>query len=164
VASSAVPPLEISIFTGIGDLPHFNPDLDVDGQHPGAVRTWRAAIAAADALLISTPEYAHGVPGALKNAFDWLVSGPEFPYLPVALLNTSPRSTIAQRSLMETLRTMTGDVIEPGIWTLPLMGRPLSAGQIVAEPDLAETIRGLLGAMDAAIRRARAESRRLVLR
>jgi len=68
------------------------------------VRVLRDAIIAADALIVSSPEYAHGVPGALKNALDWLVSGVEIYGKPIALLNPSPRSLYAHLQLAETLR------------------------------------------------------------
>jgi chromate reductase len=61
--------VEIVIWDGLADVPAYNEDLEVD---PGdAVEELRAAIAGADALLIATPEYNFGVPGALKNALDW---------------------------------------------------------------------------------------------
>src|SRR5439155_26208619 len=72
VALLAPPGLRITQFDGLGALPHFNPDLDTDPPSP-AVRVLRESIAAADGLLISSPEYAHGVPGVLKNVLDWLV-------------------------------------------------------------------------------------------
>src|ERR1700753_4281292 len=65
--------MEITIYDGLGDLPHFNPDID-DGDGPSAVRDLRQQLQAADGILICTPEYAFGVPGVLKNALDWLVS------------------------------------------------------------------------------------------
>ena len=78
----------IGLFDGIGGLPFFNSDLE--GEHlPQAVTGFRAAIGAADGLLISSPEYARGVPGALKNALDWLVGSFEFPHKCVALINSS---------------------------------------------------------------------------
>ncbi len=66
----AAPRLQIEIL-GIDDVPPYNQDLD-----PGGVSkpvTWlRQGVQAADAVLIATPEYSHGVPGVLKNALDWL--------------------------------------------------------------------------------------------
>ena len=69
----AKPPMEIVVFDGLADLPHFNPDLDGD-QPPKAVATLRKAIGQAQGLLISSPEYARGVTGVLKNALDWLAT------------------------------------------------------------------------------------------
>jgi len=70
--------MDVAIFESIRDLPHFNPDLDgpeLDPEdRPEGVLRLRRELAASDALLISTPEYAHGLPGSLKNALDWLVS------------------------------------------------------------------------------------------
>ncbi|HEX3070122.1 MAG TPA: NADPH-dependent FMN reductase [Thermoanaerobaculia bacterium] len=67
--------MEITIYEGLAGLPHFNPDDDEeDTTPPQPVAELRALLAAADGILISSPEYAHGVPGSLKNALDWLVS------------------------------------------------------------------------------------------
>ncbi len=54
----------------LADLPIFNADVEAEGD-PAPVSAFKEAIAAADALLIATPEYNHCVPGVLKNAIDW---------------------------------------------------------------------------------------------
>lgn len=104
--------MEIVPYAGLGDLPHFNPDLDGEGQAPPpGVAALRSLVSASDGVLISSPEYAHGVPGSLKNALDWLVSSPDFAGKPVLLLNASAAGgQFAQRSLAETLRTMSARV------------------------------------------------------
>src|SRR3546814_9004075 len=89
---------------------------------PAAVQHWRDAVAAADGLLICSPEYAHGVSGVMKNALDWLVSGPEFVGKPLALLNASTRAEYAPAQLAETLRTMSGIVVDAAMLSLPLLG------------------------------------------
>ncbi len=69
----------------VGLVPPFNPD---DGDHPGAiVEAFRSAIGAADAVVISSPEYAAAMPGALKNALDWVVGSGELYGKPVALIS-----------------------------------------------------------------------------
>ncbi len=68
--------VEIEIYRNMGALPHFNPDDDGENA-PAIVADLRARVGAADGLLICTPEYAHGLPGSLKNLLDWLVSGGE---------------------------------------------------------------------------------------
>lgn len=150
------------VYDGLGTLPHFNPDLDDEEHRPGPVREWKREIAAADALLISSPEYAHGVPGSLKNGLDWLVSGPEFPNIPVALLNASPRATHAQAALAETLRTMSGEIVEAASIAVPISGRPLTLGTALADPAIATPLRAAMTALADAIRRAREAGRRLV--
>lgn len=150
-ASRLAPPgVEVELFEGIGDLPHFNPDVDAAGA-PWSVLEWRRRVDSARGLLISSPEYARGVAGVMKNALDWLVSGPEFYEKPVAVLNASPRSTHADASLRLTLATMSGRVIEPASISLPLLGRNLDADGIVADPALSSAIRGALLALAAAV-------------
>jgi NAD(P)H-dependent FMN reductase len=109
------------------------------------VRDLRGRIAAADALLISSPEYAHGVPGALKNALDWMVSDAAMIGKPIALLNGSARSTFAHPQLAETLRTMSTALIAEASVTVPLDGRRLDAAGIAADPGLAALVRRALG-------------------
>jgi NAD(P)H-dependent FMN reductase len=87
-AMLAPPDMHLVPYGGLACLPHFNPDHDIDPA-PGPVLTLRREIGLADGLLIASPEYAHGVPGSLKNALDWLVSSLEFPDKPVALINAS---------------------------------------------------------------------------
>lgn len=95
-------------------LPHFSPDLDVEPL-PAPVVTLRAAVGEATALVIATPEYAHGMPGSLKNALDWLVSATEPIDKPVLLISASPAGAIhAHAQLTEVLRTMSMQVIDGG--------------------------------------------------
>ena len=95
VAASATETVEVSVYRGLAELPPFNPDLD--GESPAAaVAEFRSALEACDAVLISSPEYAHGVPAVLKNALDWIVGSGELIDKPVALINASPHATHAQ--------------------------------------------------------------------
>jgi chromate reductase len=63
--------VEVELFEGLGDIPPYDGDLDVENHEPIAVRHLRERIAVADALLFVTPEYNGSVPGVLKNAVDW---------------------------------------------------------------------------------------------
>jgi chromate reductase len=62
---------EVELWDGLKAVPPYDEDDDVDPA-PAAVARLRDAVAAADAVLISTPEYNHSIPGQLKNAIDWL--------------------------------------------------------------------------------------------
>jgi len=73
--------LALDMYDGLGQLPLFNPDDEVDPL-PASVQALRAAVGTSDALLIACPEYAHGIPGAFKNLLDWLVGSLEFPGKP----------------------------------------------------------------------------------
>ena len=137
--------VEVTLYGDLGDLPHFNPDLDGDVPPP-AVREFRAQVQAADGVLISSPEYAHGVPGVLKNALDWLVGSGEMVGKPVALINASPRATHAQAHLTETLTVMSASLVAEASLAVPLLGRTLDAAGIVADPEMSGALRGALAA------------------
>lgn len=85
-------------------LPLFNPDLEID--LPDVVAAFRAQVMAADAAVIASPEYAHGISGVLKNALDWLVGDTGFLNKPVLVLNAAPRAHHADDALKEILATM----------------------------------------------------------
>jgi NAD(P)H-dependent FMN reductase len=146
----AKPPMEIVLFDGLADLPHFNPDFDTENP-PEAVRALRQAIGDAQGLLICSPEYARGVADVMKNALDWLVSSFEFPGKPVAVVNASQRSIHADAALRLTLATMSARIIEDASVTLPLLGRNLDADGIVADAELSAQLRKALEAFAAAL-------------
>ena len=140
------------LYDGLGGLPHFNPDLDAEGSTPPEpVRDLRARVAAADAVLICSPEYAHGVAGSMKNALDWLVSDAEMVGKPVGVLNASARAGIAHAALAETLRTMSTALVPGASITVSIDGRRLDAAGIAADPTLASLLQGALDAMAAVI-------------
>lgn len=104
----------IEIYGGLAALPHFSPDLDVEPP-PAPVAELRAAVGRSDALIITTPEYAHGMPGSLKNALDWLVSAAEPIDKPVLLISASPSGAAhAHAQLSEVLRTMSMQLVDGG--------------------------------------------------
>ncbi|MCS3731205.1 NADPH-dependent FMN reductase [Bradyrhizobium betae] len=149
--------VEIVLFRGIEELPFFNPDLDGDDV-PAPVGALRGLVGSVDGILISSPEYARGVAGVLKNALDWLVGSHEFPDKPVALINTSPRATHALAALTLTLETMSARIARNACVTLPLLGRPWDENGIVADPALAEPLRAAMEDFAAFIRAAQAEA------
>lgn len=113
-AAGQVAPSEfiVDVFGGMAGLPHFNPDHDREGDIlPDRVLDFRERVERSNAMLISSPEYAHGIPGSLKNALDWLVSGPEMVGKPVALIQTTDRAIHAPAQLGEVLRTMSARVL-----------------------------------------------------
>lgn len=143
--------VEIAIYGGLAELPPFNPDI-TDDESPKAVRAFRAMLGRCDAVLISSPEYAHGVPGVLKNALDWIVGSGELADKPAAVLNASPRATHAWASLVETLTVMSAMVIPEASITVPLQGRAPDADGIAGDHHLARAVRGALGALAHAVR------------
>ena len=124
----------LSIYDGLGRLPIFNPD---DEQRPGAeVPRLTAMVVQADGLVIACPEYAHGVPGGLKNALDWLVSGEAAIGKPAMLVHASPRSRISRAALREILKTMSFDVLDGEEVEIALLGKkPEDVAAILARLD-----------------------------
>ena len=149
-AKLAPPGVTIEFYQRLGELPHFNPDFDNE-RLPEIVGEFRALIGAVDGILISSPEYARGVPGTLKNALDWLVGSFEFPNKPVALINASPRATHALASLTTTLETMSARIVAEACVTLPLLGTGIGASEIIANAELAEPLRQAMAAFVRAI-------------
>lgn len=143
VAANVAPAdVEIKLFQGLSGIPAFDPDLDINGSAPESVLAFREAVDRADGVLIASPEYAHGVSGVLKNALDWLVSCTlAFYGKPVALLNTSPRTSIAYDSLKEIIRTMAGAIVEEASLLVPLPNMTVTYDQILGHPLLSERIR-----------------------
>lgn len=142
--------IEVVLYERLGEIPPFNPDLDGDVPHP-AVADWRARLREADAVVISSPEYAHGVPGVLKNALDWVVGSGELVEKPMALFNPSPRSTYAQASLLETLTVMSARLVAEGAVTLNLATNRLDAAGLAADPEIAATLRDAVAALAGAV-------------
>ncbi|WP_426702674.1 NADPH-dependent FMN reductase [Rhodanobacter sp. Col0626] len=127
--------LELELHDGLGALPLFNPDNDVEPLPP-AVRALREAVGRADALLIACPEYAHGVPGVFKNLLDWLVGSLELPGKPVLLLNTAARGSYhAQEALDEILRTMSAQMLSTRPVTVALPGAGCTTAQVLASAE-----------------------------
>ncbi len=148
-ARLAPPPITVEPFTGLGVLPLFNPDHEP--APPAPVLALRHAVARADALLIASPEYAHGVSGTIKNTLDWLVSFEPFVHKPVAVWNASPRAHHADDALRETLRTMSAGIIEPASVSIPLLGAHLGEDGMVDSPAVSGTIVAALRALHDAV-------------
>jgi NAD(P)H-dependent FMN reductase len=81
--ASAPAGVDVVIFDGVRALPHFDPDLEPNA--PPSVRAWRRALAESDAVLIASPEYGFSLPGALKNAIDWVIGSGELERKVVAI-------------------------------------------------------------------------------
>jgi chromate reductase len=92
-AAAEVAPPGVSLEAyDLTDIPLYNADIETDGD-PEPVAAFKRAIAAADALLIATPEYNHCIPGVLKNAIDWASRPPRQSVLsgkPVAVMGATP--------------------------------------------------------------------------
>lgn len=94
----APPGVELVIFDGLRDLPHFNPDIEAEGV-PESVLRLRQALAESDAVLIACPEYGFSLPGVLKNAIDWVIGSGQLEAKVVAITAAVPGPERGRRGL-----------------------------------------------------------------
>ena len=133
---------EVDIFDALQELPYFNPELDVDPA-PLPVADLRARVGAADAVLIASPEYAHEMPGVLKNALDWLVSSGELYGKRIAVLCAAPapeRGTYVRQALERTLGAEGASVVHSATVAV-------APSQRSGEPQ-ADVVRAVRSALD----------------
>ena len=97
----------VAVYDRIGGLPVFSPDLE-EAPLPAAVAGLAAAVAAADGVIIASPEYVRSIPGGMKNAIDWLVSREELIAKPIALAHASHRGDDMLAQLRTVLATVSG--------------------------------------------------------
>jgi chromate reductase, NAD(P)H dehydrogenase (quinone) len=162
-AAAALAPatLQLDVHDGLADVPMFDEDLEQrEPTGPAGVRALRRAIAAADGVIIATPEYNHSLPGVLKNALDWLSrESPEGEVLvekPVAVLGASggPWGTrLAQASLRQVLHTCGALVMPaPTLFVAHAAQRFDDQGRLVDDAT-AQSLQRLLAALAAWIER-----------
>jgi chromate reductase, NAD(P)H dehydrogenase (quinone) len=129
------------LFDGIGELPLFNPDDDREGAAVDArVAAMRAAVAAADALLICTPEYAGALPAALKNLLEWTIGDGGTYDKPVGWINVAgpaapTGAADAHDSLRKVLRYAGADIVLDACVRAPVAREAIGADGLVIDPD-----------------------------
>jgi chromate reductase, NAD(P)H dehydrogenase (quinone) len=153
-AEHVPPPGELELFEGLKDVPPYDEDDDGD-LAPGGARRLREAIAAADAVLIATPEYNSSIPGQLKNALDW-ASRP-FPdnvlrNKPVAVIGASTGSfgaVWAQAEVRKVLGSIGARVVDV---ELPVSGAEEAfAGNRLADQELHQRLAQILAELAEAV-------------
>ncbi len=157
-AGRLLPPgAELVRYEGLRDLPAYDEDLDREGE-PGPVARLRSQIAAADAVLIATPEYNASIPGALKNAIDWASR----PYpenalrgKPVAVIGASTGifgAVWAQAELRKVLHHAGARPLEEEL-ALGTAAQAFGPGGELRDPELRERLGAIVAAL---VREARA--------
>lgn len=127
------------VYKELDTLPHFSPDIDNDTP-PEAVKDLRMQLASADGIFICTPEYAHGVPGTLKNAIDWTVSSMEMYNKPVSLITASSSGQHGHAAMLEILSAV-GATTNAGVQLLiPFIKTKLDDKGTVKDPFIIQQI------------------------
>ena len=156
-AAARLAPADVSVelFCDLGNLPLFNPDIEATDPH--VVARFRTQLITADAVLIASPEYAHGVTGAIKNALDWMVGCEAFVNKPVALLNASPRAVHAQESLKEIISAMSAIIVAEASIAVPILGSRLDEAGIISHPEISKALREALQVLHTVFIRLKSE-------
>jgi chromate reductase len=139
--AAATETLDVQVWEALDQLPYFSPDADGDPE----VTRLRQAVAAADAVWIATPEYAGGMPGALKNALDWLVGSGELYGKRMLVLSAAPseqRGGNARRWVAEVARMQGAEVLDSFTVAVPPGATPALV-DAVAEQALARAVQAL---------------------
>jgi chromate reductase len=138
-AAELVPEGVTLTFADITDIPLYSGDVEAQGL-PASVLALREQIKAADALLISTPEYNYSVPGVLKNAIDWASRPPAHPFAgkPIAIMGASPGAlgtARAQYHLRQMFIFMDGNLLnKPEVMISGAMSKFDADGKLTDEP------------------------------
>src|SRR3954471_15472697 len=146
VAALAPDEVETVLFGGMAELPHFNPDDDVEGQPVDpAVGAMRDTVARADALLICTPEYAGALPGALKNVLEWTVGDAGTYEKPVGWINAAgPAAPTGGADAHESLRKVLGyvgaDIVEAACRRIPITRQDVGPDGLIANAEACAAI------------------------
>ena len=133
----------IELEHAISELPAFNPDVDISSND--ALEDFVQRVRESDGIVVSSPVYAGGYPGALKNALDWLVGTDAFVEMPFMMLSASNRMPDVERTLVAVLETMNGVHIADASVAIPLLGTSLTVTNIVSDDGVATTLRRKLG-------------------
>jgi chromate reductase len=146
VAEMVPPTVDFTIYSELGMIPAFD---DTDNE---PVNQFRKMVREADGVLICTPEYAFGVPGALKNALDWTVSTGDFDQKPVALITASSGGDKAHASLLNTLTALGSHIVEGGTLLISFIRAKLKDGQF-SDKGTEEAVKGVVNSLISVIQK-----------
>lgn len=144
--------VEAVLYEGMAALPHFNPDDDAEGApvHP-AVADLRAAIHPADALLVSTPEYAGALPGSFKNLLEWTVGDASTYRKPIAWVNVSARGPGGGANAHDSLRLVLGyvhaEIVEEACAHIPVAHGAVGEDGLIADGEIRARVATVLRAL-----------------
>ena len=145
----------VTLYDGLEDLPPFSPERDKENNSE-PVNKLRLLLQEADAALICTPEYIHGIPGVLKNMLDWLASSGEFVYKPVGVISAGPSDmggSRAHASLSYTLAILTAELPKGASLIVPFVRTKLDTDGHIIDPVLAQQLRDVVDALVMAIQK-----------
>jgi NAD(P)H-dependent FMN reductase len=140
-------PSEINyiIYDGLAHIPAFDPGLDNETP-PAAIAALRNQLDEADRIFICTPEYAYGVPGALKNALDWMVASASFCGKPTALITASTGGENAHEAMIKILGALDSKLSPETTLLIQFVRSKMDAGGNITDPDTEQKLKELFNA------------------
>jgi chromate reductase, NAD(P)H dehydrogenase (quinone) len=135
--------VDFIIYEDLASLPAF----DDSGEETEAVTIWRRKLAEADGVFICSPEYAFGIPGALKNAIDWTVGSGELVNKPLALITAASKGDSAHAAWLKIFSAVSANIPEGGALLIPFIKAKLNEKGEIAEAVTRDAIQSVLFAL-----------------
>jgi len=136
--------VEFTIYTGLAEIPAFNDSNEI----PETVEAFIKLLSEADGVFFVIPEYAFGVPGALKNALDWTVSSSTaFPDKPVALITAATGGDKAHAAFLLTLKAISAKIPEGATLLLSFIRSKLNEKNEVKERTTLDSIKRVINSL-----------------
>ncbi len=132
--------VDFFVYRGLSTLPHF----DDAAETPIAVSVWRKHLEEADAVLICSPEYAFGIPGSLKNAFDWTVGSGELVNKPLALITAATGGEKAHAAWLQIFTALSANIPEGAALLISYVRAKLNAAGEIIDPATLEAVKTLI--------------------
>lgn len=139
------------LYDNLQRLPHFNPELSL-ANTPQSVLHLRAAVAAADGILICTPEYIFSLPGGLKNVFEWCVATTVFSGKPVGLITASAHGVKGHEELQRIVRTLEGRFTDETTLLIQGIKGKIDAEGAISDPKTKEQVEAFVKAFEALVK------------
>ncbi len=131
-----------TIYEELATLPAFD-----DGESPETVNEWRRQLTEADGVVICSPEYAFGVPGALKNAIDWTVRSSELVNKPLALITAASGGDKAHAAWLQIFTALSANIPDGGALLIPFIKTKFNEKGEVSDVATKEAILNTLQAL-----------------
>jgi len=142
--------VKVTLYDGLADLPLFDPGLDTEDP-PIVVTDLREQLKQADGILICTPEYAFGIPAALKNALEWTVSSGEFVDKPTALITASSQGQHGHAALQLVLGAISAKLPDEAKLLIPFVRTKVNPDGSVTDAGVLASLKIVLRALIDAI-------------
>lgn len=145
--------IEFTIYPDLANLPAFD-DSAEEGE---GITKWRQELAAADGVFICSPEYAFGVPGALKNAIDWTVRSGELVNKPLALVTAASSGEKAHAAWLHIFSALSANIPKGGALLIPFIRTKLNEKGEIADAATKAAVHSVLQALINVIKTGAAE-------